>query len=395
MKTYEYSGLTVKGGSAKGLIEADSLKDAREKLASSGILAEKVAVSERAVKMKTGARASVYRELSELLSAGLPVDKALDTMMSASDSSSRGVFLARVRDGIREGGSLSAAFSAGGSSVTRFEQAMIEAAERSSALELMLSRLADFLEERDQVKEKVQTALIYPILILTLGICAGIVMLGFLIPRTIDSLGPEAGKLPGLTVFMIAFGAFLFRWGWLLLALLFGGIYYVTRRVRNDEAFATEFDKFLFRIPVFGKGYQIVVCQRFSKTMTILLEGGVSVIDALVLSGRATGSRWISNLCSEQAEEVRHGTKLSEAIREIPFLSEAIAEWVAVGEAAGGLVRMTARAGDRYTRIWESYMTRALGILEPVILLVVGGFVLLITLSILLPVISFSKMAGS
>ena len=156
MKTYEYSGLTVKGGSAKGLIEADSLKDAREKLSSSGILAEKVAVSERAVKMKTGARASVYRELSELLSAGLPVDKALDTMMSASDSSSRGVFLARVRDGIREGGSLSAAFSAGGSSVTRFEQAMIEAAERSSALELMLSRLADFLEERDQVKEKVQ-----------------------------------------------------------------------------------------------------------------------------------------------------------------------------------------------------------------------------------------------
>ena len=395
MKTYEYSGFTVDGGSTKGLVEADSLKDAREKLASSGVLTEKIAASERAVKLNTGARASIYRELSELLSAGLPVDKALDTMMSASDSSSRGIFLARVRDGIREGGSLSTAFAAGGTSVTRFEQAMIEAAERSSALELMLSRLADFLEERDELKEKVQTALIYPILILTLGICAGIVMLGFLIPRTIESLGPEAGKLPGLTVFMVAFGSFLFRWGWLVLGLLAGGLYYLCWRLKNDEAFAEAFDQFLFRVPVFGKGYEIVVCQRFSKTMSILLEGGVSVIDALVLSGRATGSRWISGLCAEQAEEVRHGEKLSEAIRKIPFLSASIAEWVAVGEAAGGLARMTARAGDRYTRIWESYMARALGILEPVILIFVGGFVLLITLSILLPVISFSQMVGN
>lgn len=394
MKTYEYSGFTADGRGAKGLVEADSIKEAREKLSTSGILAEKVSVSDRPVRMNTGARAYVYRELAELLSAGLPVDKALDTMMKASESSSRGVFLARVRDGIREGGSLSSAFSSCGNAVSRFEQAMIESAEKSSALELMLSRLADFLEERDEMKEKIQTALIYPVLILTIGVCAAILMLGVLIPKTVDAIGSESSQLPLLTRFMIAFGAVLFRWGWVLAVSVAGAVYYTYKRVRTDEAFADSFDRSMFRLPVFGKGYRILVCQRFAKTMAILLEGGVSVIDAVVLSGRATGSKWIAGVCAEQAEEVRHGVKLSEAIRRIPFLSDSIAEWVAVGEAAGALERMTSKAGERYTRMWESYMARALGILEPLILIVVGGFVLLVTLSVLMPIMSLSKMVG-
>ena len=394
MKTYEYSGFTTDGRGTKGLVEADSLKEAREKLASGGILAEKVSVSDRAVRMNTGARAPVYRELAELLSAGLPIDKALDTMMKASESSARGVFLARVRDGVREGGALSAAFASGGNAVSRFEQAMIESAEKSSALELMLSRLADFLEERDQLKGKIQTALIYPVLILTLGVCAAILMLGVLIPKTVDAIGSEAAQLPTLTRFMITFGAVVFRWGWLLAVSVAAAVYYTYKRVRTDEAFANSFDRFMFGVPIFGKGYRILVCQRFAKTMAILLEGGVSVIDAMILSGRATGSKWIAGICAEQAEEVKHGVKLSEAIKRIPFLSESIAEWVAVGEAAGALERMTSKAGERYTRMWESYMGRALGILEPVILIVVGGFVLLVTLSVLLPIMSLSKMVG-
>lgn len=394
MKTYEYSGFTTDGRAAKGLIEADGFKEAREKLSASGILAEKVSASDRKVRMKVATRASIYRELAELLAAGLPVDKALDTMMKASESSARGVFLARIRDGVREGGALSAAFASGGNSISRFEQAMLESAEKSSALELMLSRLADFLEERDQLKEKIQTALIYPVLILTIGICAAILMLGVLIPRTVEALGSEAGNLPALTRFMMSLGALLFRWGWVLIIAIVSGIYYIYRRVTTDESFASRFDRGLFLVPIFGSGYRILVCQRFSKTMAILLEGGVSAIDAVILSGRATGSRWIAGICAEQAEEVRHGAKLSDAIKGIPFLSDSIAEWVAVGEAAGSLERMTAKAGEKYTRMWESYMGRALGILEPVILIFVGGFVLLVTMSVMLPIMSLSKMVG-
>jgi general secretion pathway protein F len=394
LKTYEYSGFTTEGKSAKGLIEADGLKEAREKLVSTGILAEKVAVSDRTVRMDTGTRAAIYRELSELLAAGLPVDKALEIMMRASESNTRGVFLARVRDGVREGGALSSAFASVGNNIGRFEQAMIEAAEKSSALELMLTRLADFLEEREELQDKIQAALIYPMMILTIGTCAAILMLGVLIPKTVEALGSETVKLPKITLLVMAFGSFISRWGWLLFTALGSGVAYLVWRIRKDEDFAVKWDRFLFRLPVFGKGYRIVVCQRFTKTMAILLEGGVSIIDAMILSGRATGSRWIAGLCAEQAEEVRHGVKLSEAIKMIPVLSESIAEWVAVGETTGGLERMTARAGDRYSRMWDSYMAKALGILEPVILIIVGGFVLLITLSVLMPVISMSRMIG-
>ena len=220
-------------------------------------------------------------------------------------------------------------------------------------------------------------------------------MLGNLIPMTVDALGSEATNMPGLTRFMIAFGALTFKWGWIVVLIMVCAGYYVARRVKSDEDFAKRFDRAMFRLPLFGKGYRIVICQRFSKTMAILLEGGVSVIDAVILSGRATGSRWIASLCAEQAEEIRHGAKLSDAIKSIPYLSEAIGEWIAVGEAAGGLARMTSQAGEKYTRLWETYMARALGILEPVILIFVGGFVLLVTVSVLLPIMSFTKMVGS
>jgi len=395
MKTYEYTGFSTDGKGVKGLIEAESSKEVREKLAASGILAEKVSLSERSVKLDTGARASVYRELSELLSAGLPIDRAFDTMINASEVSARGVFLSQVRDSIREGARLSAAMAAAGGAVGRFEQAMIEAAEKSAAMELMLGRLADFLEEREQLREQIHTAMIYPVLILTVGICAAILMLGILIPRTIDALGSDVSSLPALTRAMMAFGSFVFKLGWVPLLLIAGGVVYLYFRIKNDDEFAERCDRSSFGVPLYGKGYRILVCQRFSKTMALLLEGGVSLIDAVVLSGRATGSRWIARLCEERAEEIRHGAKLSEEMKKVPYISDAIAEWMAVGEAAGGLARMTAKAGDSYTRIWKNYVTRSLGMLEPLILIFVGGFVLAVALSVLLPVIQLGQMVGN
>lgn len=394
MKTYEYNGFDNQGRSVRGLVEAASLKEAREKLSLSGVLAEKVVLSSKAIRLNSHERASVYRELSELISAGLTVDKGLDTMIAASESAIRGVFLARVRDGIREGGRLSSAFASASGSVSQFERAMIEAAEKTSALEIMLSRLGDFLEERDHLKEKVSTALIYPLLILTVGVCAAILMLGVLIPRMVESLGPDSVDLPWLTLFMMVSGSWVMHWGWILPVTAIIVLFYLIRRISEDEAFADTVDMFLFKVPVIGAGYRILVCQRFAKTMAILLDGGVSAIDSVVLSGRATGSRWIAGICARQADAVKHGLRLSEAIRKVPFLSDSVAEWIAVGEAAGGLSRMVARAGDRYSRLWDTYMARALGIIEPCILMIVGGFVLLVTLSVLLPIISLSRIAG-
>lgn len=394
MKTYQYSGFSTDGRAVKGLIEAESLKDSREKLAARGILAESVTASDRSVRIKPAARASVYRELSELLSAGLPVDRALDTMLQASDSSGRSVFLARIKDGIREGGRLSAAFAAGGASVGRFELAMLESAEQTAALELMLLRLADFLEEAEDLRERIQTLLIYPMLLLTLGTCAGIVMLGWLLPRTISTIGIDTGKLPLITRLMMGFGGVFSLWGLLAAALVAAAVFYILRRARHDDSLSTAIDRAMFRVPLIGGGYKILVCQRFSRTMSMLLEGGVSVIDAVILAGRATGSRWISGICEERAEEIRHGSRTSDAIRRVPYLSESIAEWIAVGEAAGGLVRMTASAGARYTRLWDRYIARAMGLLEPAVLIFVGGFVLVVALAVLLPLTSLTRLMG-
>jgi len=133
---------------------------------------------------------------------------------------------------------------------------------------------------------------------------------------------------------------------------------------------------------------------RFSRTLSMLLTGGIPLIDGLILAGRATGSPWLSRIVEREAETVRHGSSLSDAVRRIPRLSQSLPGWISVGEAGGGLERLLANAGERYENNWNRYVSRWLSLLEPVLILVIGGFVLLVTLSVLLPVLSLSRSLG-
>jgi len=391
MKTFEYRGLDRSGRPRKGLVEAISVKDARERLAAEGVLVEKIAPAGRRARFPAELRATLYRELSALLAAGIPIVRALDNLIQSPDMAPVRTLLAGVRDRVKEGASLADALAEASGSVSAFERALIAAAERAGDVDATLERLAGFLEEEERIRARVQTALIYPLIVATVGVCVAILMLGLLVPRARELLAAGNLPLPAITRFMVGVSALVGRWGAAAAAVIAVFVCCVVNRLRRDPKLRERLDRRLFALPLVGPGYTLLVNVRFARTLALLLEGGVGMIEGIQLAGRATGSAWVARLAETEAETVRHGGTLSEAVRKIPPLKSTLPGWIYIGEASGGLARLLENAGRRYQERWERFVTRSLGLLEPFLIIVIGGFVLLVTLSVLLPVISLTR----
>lgn len=401
MGTFQYRGFRNSGRACAGLVEALDLKEAREKLAHQGILAERVdATGSRARIARRGrsgrgfdtdTRGMVYRELAALLGSGLPLEKGLDVLIDAPElGSSRGI-LAAVRDGIREGSSIAAAFAENSEEVRSFEEAVLQVGERVGTLDTILVDLADFLEEQQRIRETVQTALIYPAMVATLAIGIAIVALGVMVPSISGLLQEARIPLPWITrVAMLTGKAVLWVGVPALLALGFAAAWF-RRKWKRDRDWRAKADAFLFRIPAVRSGYASLVNFRFARTLSLLLNGGVSLVGGVELAGKATDSPWIEERVSREADDLRHGRSLADVIRRIPPLSISLSGWIQAGEASGNLARLLGSAAERYRYRWERFMNRSLSVLGPALILVVGLFVLLVALAVLLPVLSLNQ----
>ncbi len=390
MKTFVYKGYDANGKTCRGQVEAASPKAARELLAARQVFITNLQVSgSRPSSLSAARRAIFYRELAALLQAGVPLVTALGMLLNTPELEGAAEVLAAVRDQVREGVSLAAALKSGVAELSSFEAATIDVAERAASLEAVLEQLARFLDAQQQLRERITRALIYPGLVLVLGVLVSIVMLGVLLPRTQQIVG-SAATLPGLTRVMLGLGDLLVPWGLLAglgaILLLAGG----GRRLLADPERRIGLDRRSYGIPLVGRGYRSLVAARFARTLAILVRSGVSLVEGVALAGRATGSTWCERLAVEASGRIRHGQSLESAVRQMPPLADSLPGWLAVGEAGGDLPRLLDHAADRCDVRFETTLSRGLTLLEPLLLLIVGAFVLLITLAVMLPVFSLS-----
>jgi general secretion pathway protein F len=277
-----------------------------------------------------------------------------------------------------------------------YEKAIMEVGEKSGNLEAMLERLALFLEEQEHLREKIISALIYPAIILGFAVVVAVVLLGFVVPAAASVISEQSDKiqLPLLTRIMMLLGrVLLFGLPVALLVGLFGRSY-LKQRLASDPVLRYRVDQWFFQSPLVGRGYTIVANLRCARTLSILLQGGVGLVDALALAGRSTGSVWVAHLMEAEADSIRHGSSLADAIRRVPPLSRSLPAWIQAGEASGALERLLDTAGNAYQHQWNRYVSRTLSWLEPILILAIGLFVLLVTLSVLLPIISLNQMLG-
>ena len=404
MRTFAYKGYDRQGGKRRGLIEATDLKEARERLLTQGILVERIGGAGGQTRgqnlsappsFPAETRIFFYQELGVLLAAGLPLVGALDILIQSPELGPIVVTLAAARDRVREGASLGDALGAVSRELLAFEKAVLEVGERTGSLDQVLGKLATFLQEQQRLRERIVTALIYPTIILCFALCVAVVMLGFVIPAAARIVATEARvTLPLLTRVMAGFGRGLV-WGLPVIAA--AGVFtvvYVRRRVRRDATFQQAADRLLFRLPVIGRGYRLVVNLRCARTLGMLLRSGISVVEAVRLAGRATGSPWIAALLAEGAEAVKHGSSLADAVRRVPVLAASLPAWIQAGEASGALEQLLETAGDTYQHQWDRYVNRTLSYLEPALIGLIGGFVLLVALSILLPIMALNRTLG-
>ncbi|MBI2438377.1 MAG: type II secretion system F family protein [Lentisphaerae bacterium] len=399
MKTFEYRGFDGAGRVQKGLLEALDIKQAREKLIRNGLLAEKIVPAGESKSGRFWLRSAFavdertifYRELVALLRAGLPLVTALDLLIKSPDMGATRPILAALRDKIKEGAALATALASVSPKVSSYEKAVIAAGERAAALDTVLESLADFMDEQARLRDRFITALIYPALIFVVAIVIAIGLLGFGIPR-IAKVMMEASPvaLPPLTRAMISFGHFLKYGGLPALALALAGVGLWWRATARDSERTRNFNRRLFALPVIGRGYALLVSMRFARTLSLLVNGGVSLVDSLPLAGEATGSSWVAAMVAAEAEAVRHGRELADMLRRIPPLGS-LSGWVQVGEASGELGRMLESAADRLQQQWDRFLTRRMSLLEPILILIIGLFVLLVVLAILLPILTLNQ----
>ena len=394
MKTYEYKGFTADGKADRGLVEALSIKEAREKLASSGVLAERIQTTGRRLRFPVTTRATVYRELSSLLNAGVPLSRALDILIDSPHAQNARALLAGVRDRVREGAALADAVYDASHSVTEYEQSVLLAGEESATMAEVLDRLAGYLEEQERLKERIRSALIYPSIVVVLGVIVAGIMLWVLVPRAKELLLDSGQPLPSLTRWMIALANGFITWLPMLIIIAILVAFLFRFQMNRNEQFRRRWDRLMFAWPVWGKGYVMLVCMRFARTLAMLMHGGVSLIDSVRLAGKATGSCWVNSLVDEQVDAVRDGARLSQAIATIPPLAGTLPGWIQIGEESGNVGGMMEHAGARYEERWERFLERALELLAPVLMLLIGGFVLLVTLSLLLPIIAITRSVG-
>ncbi len=405
MRTFSYKGFDSSGAVRRGLIEAQDLKEAREKLSARGILPQDVTPSgtspvsifsgsDRAA-FKTESRVAFYRELGVLLGAGLPLVGAMEILMESPELGVSATLLAGVRDRIREGSSLAAALGAAVPQLKPYERAILEVGEKSGDLEGMLERLALFVEEQGHLREKIVSALIYPAIILVFAIVVAVVLLGFVVPRAAEMVTEQGNiALPLLTRIMVGTGRVMMVGLPVLILGVLAGRQWMRHKMATESSFRCRIDRGVLTIPLVGRGYTIVVNLRFSRTLAILLKGGVGLVDSLALAGRATGSAWVAHLTDAETESVRHGSSLADAIRRIPPLAGSLPSWIQAGEASGSLEKLLDTAGNSYQHQWNRFVARTMSWLEPVLILGIGFFVLLVTLSVLLPILSLNTMLG-
>ncbi|MCZ7591348.1 MAG: type II secretion system F family protein [Kiritimatiellae bacterium] len=397
MKTFAFRGFDRSGARTRGMIEALHLKDAREKLAARGVLAEELtSASSRSTlrrnRFKAETRASLYRELGALLRAGVPAVGALDLLIEAHPEPGLSAILAGVRDRLREGEGFAQAMAETGREISAFEIALLQTGTRTGQLGAMLDQMAGYLEDQLRLREGILSALLYPLLVVVLALLIGVIMVTTILPR-LSGLFAESGvALPAATKALIWFGGDGRVPLLITFLLVCALVAYLIRKATRPEH-RIRWERRILRLPLFRRGYRLVVSIRFTRTLVMLLRGGVPMVEGLPLAGEASGSAWLAQEIARGNESVRQGRSVAEVIAESPWIGTALPAWYRAGEASGDLDGLLEQAAHRFQEQWETLLQRFIRMVEPALILIVGLFVLLVALAILQPILSLNQMA--
>ncbi len=402
MGAFEYVALDSAGREKKGVLEGDTPKHVRQLLRERSLLPVTVteAAREEARRQRSfgwrrgvsaGDLALLTRQLATLTRAGLPLEEALLAVSQQTEKPRVQSILLGVRSRVMEGHTLASGFAEFPRVFPEIYRATVAAGEQSGHLDEVLERLADYTEGREVTRQKVLGAMLYPIVlsILCFGIVTGLLV--YVVPKVIEVFDTGKAQLPLMTRVLIAISNFLHDWGlWLLAALVGLGIG-LARWLRNPAA-RRRFHELQLRLPLVGRLVRGFNTARFTRTLSILTAASVPVLEALRIAGEVVTSLPMKSAVTDAGQRVREGAPIGRSLAQSRLFPPMTIHLISSGESSGELETMLERAAISQERELDGILTALVGLLGPLLIILMGLFVMGIVFAMLLPIFEMNAL---
>jgi type II secretion system protein F len=399
MPVYEYTAINPNGKQTKGTLDADSVRTARQRLRAQGIFPTEIKEG-AAVRSKSRDDKSLFksnrvstkdlavatRQLATLTAAGLPLVSCLQALGEQTGSQNLRRVIVEIRENVEEGSALAKAMSSYPKAFPRLYVNMVTSGEASGTLDTVLENLADYLEAQLDLRNKVTSALFYPILVFAFSTLVVIALFTLVVPNIVEIFQKQGAVLPLPTRIMIGISDMIIH-GWYLIAALIFGFFYAVGWYYNQEKGKSRIDRILLNLPIYGTLYRKIATTRISNTLSTLLASGVGLLTALDIVKNIMSNVHIRKALEDAKDGVREGRSLAKELSKSGIFPSMLSHMIAVGETSGKLEHMLGKAGKAYDNEVNAALSGLTSIIGPLMIIVLGGIVFFIVISVLMPMV--------
>ena len=406
MAVYEYKALNIKGKEVSGIIEAESRISAGQNLKRMNLYPVTLnETTEKTIEKKrrdislsilleriTGSDISVFTtQFAALVEAGMPVVDSFEISIQQTEKKSMRKMLSVIKEEVNKGVSLADAFKLFPRHFSPLYINMVSAGEESGSLEIVLMRLADFLQMQLETQSRIMATLAYPVLMLIVGITVVFFLVTFVIP-TVTGIFEEMNQaLPLPTMILIGVSSFLEK-AWVYMLIIIIALFLFFNRYKRTPRGKELVDRMKLKIPLIGNQYKKIIMARFTRTLGTLLTNGVPIVTSFDIVKNIIDNRLISAAIERARDDIKEGKEISKPLASSGIFPPVVVNMIAVGEKSGQLEEMLNRVSKIMETELDSSLKKLLSLLEPLMILFMGAIVAFIVISILLPIFEMNQL---
>lgn len=405
MAAFEYKAVDARGKNKKGLIEADTAKQVRQQLREKGLVPLEVnqAVQKEKQnqqgfslfkpKISASDLALITRQLSTLVGSALTIEAALLAVAEQCDKAHIKRTIMGIRSKVVEGYSLAEGMKEFPHIFDHLFRSMVAAGEKSGHLDEVLERLADYTERRQATKSQLRQAMIYPAMLITVGLLIVGFLLTTVLPDIVKQIAKADQALPGSTEFLLSVSAYIKNYG-MLTAILVLTLLIIFQRLLTQPTIKLGFHRWLLNLPLVGKVITGVNTARFARTLSILTSSAVPILEGMRISGEVLSNSYIQKGVIEASDNVREGASLKAALDQTKLFPPMMMHMIGSGEKSGELEQMLRRSADNQDNELDNLLKITMSLLSPLIVALMAGMVVFIVMAILQPIMQMNSLVG-